>query len=262
MARSPWPHITVTGPSGSCRREPVAGEGAQLDGDRAGEVAVGDLAGLADIQHHTGLVIQPLGLDQREPGLGEAGGSPGGHAAGQLAHQVVVADGAALADQLAAVLVVVQDEHQRLGVVEEPAQPAGELRPQRDRQRPGDVAGRERGDRAGVDQHRAAGHMRADLVGREQGQDPPVAAEQLGADPVALPQPQEVGRVAAEAGQQLGHEGVLVGGGQEPVVAALGADGGASARPSPGAAQNEPAPWVGYTPRSSGSGRSRWCSDR
>ena len=118
MARSPWLHITVTGPSGSSAGEPVAGEGAQLDGDRAGEVAVGDLAGLADIQHHAGLVVEPLGLDHREPGLGEAGGSPGGHAAGQLAHQVVVADGAALAGQLPAVLVLVQDEHQRPGVVD------------------------------------------------------------------------------------------------------------------------------------------------
>ena len=103
-----------------------------------------------------------------------------------------------------AVLVLVQDEHQRPGVVDQPAQPAGERRPQRDRQRPGDVAGRERGDRAGVDHQPATGQVLLDPVGRQQGQDPPVGAEQLGADPVALPQPQEVRRVAAEAGQQLG----------------------------------------------------------
>ena len=63
------------------------------------------------------------------------------------------------------------------------------------------------------------------------------AAEQLGADPVALPQPQKVRRVAAEAGQQLGHEGVLVGGGQQPVVAAFGADGGGPLAPDRGGAE-------------------------
>jgi hypothetical protein len=53
----------------------------------------------------------------------------------------------------------------------------------------------------GVDHQPAAGQVPLDLIGREQGQDLPVAAEQLGADPVALSQPQEVGRVAAEAGE-------------------------------------------------------------
>jgi hypothetical protein len=129
----------------------------------------------------------------------------------------------ALEDQLAAVLVLVQHEHQGLG----------------------------------VDQHPAPGHVLTDPIGRQQGQDPPVRAEQLGAGPVALPQPQEVRRVAAEPGQQFGHEGVLVGGGQELAVAAFGADGGALLAPA-GAAQNDPAPWVGYTVSSSGSGRSRW----
>ena len=226
MARSPWRAHHRDRPLRELRREPVAGEGAQLDGDRAGEVAVGDLAGLADIQDHARLVVELFGLDHRELGLGQVGGAPGGHPAGQLTHQVVIADGAALAGQLPAVLVLVQDEDQRPGVVQQPAQPAGERRAQLDRQRPGDVAGRERGDGAGVDHQPAAGQVLLDLVGREQGQDPPVAAEQLGADPVALPQPQEVRRVAAEAGQQLGHEGVLVGGGQQPVVAAFGANGG------------------------------------
>jgi hypothetical protein len=42
---------------------PIVGEGAQLDGEGAGEVAVGDLAGLADVQHHPGLLVELLGLD-------------------------------------------------------------------------------------------------------------------------------------------------------------------------------------------------------
>jgi len=108
-------------PLGQLRRQPVAGEGAQLDGDRAGKVALGDLAGLADIQDNAGLVAELLGLHDRELGPGETGRPPGGHPAGQLAGQVVVADGAALAGQLPTVLVLVQDEDQRLGVVEEPA---------------------------------------------------------------------------------------------------------------------------------------------
>jgi hypothetical protein len=76
-----------------------------------------------------------------------------------------------------------------------------------------------------------------ELVGREQGQDLPVGTEQLGADPIAVPQPQKVRGVAAEAGQQLGHECLLVGGGQQPVVAAFGADGGGPLVPDRGGAE-------------------------
>src|SRR5215217_9791096 len=39
-------------PLGELRRQPVASEGAEFDGQRAGQVAAGDLTGLADIQDH------------------------------------------------------------------------------------------------------------------------------------------------------------------------------------------------------------------
>jgi hypothetical protein len=84
------------------------------------------------------------------------------------------------------------------------------------------VAGREGADRTGVDQYLAPGQVLLDLVGREQRQDPPVGAEQLGPDPVAGAQAQEI---------------VLVGGRQEPVVAAFGTDGGGPLAPNRGGAE-------------------------
>ena len=92
---------------------------------------------------------------------GSPGGSPGVDAAGQLADEVFVADVEALADELVAVLVVVEDEHERPVRVDEPAEPAGERRPQRVGHRAGDVAGGERGDRADVDDGATGGEVGA-----------------------------------------------------------------------------------------------------
>ena len=54
------------------------------------------------------------------------------------------------------------DEHERPVEVDEPAEPAGEHRSQRVRQRTGDVTGRELGDRSGVDDERPGGDVPVD----------------------------------------------------------------------------------------------------
>ena len=56
-------------------REPVAAKGDHLDGDRTGEVAVGDLAGLADIQNHARLVVEPFRLAATDQFVAERGGA-------------------------------------------------------------------------------------------------------------------------------------------------------------------------------------------
>ena len=85
MARSPCPHITVTGPS----RDLTVGEAAELDVDCAGDVTGLVLAALADIDHSG----DDLGrVDERDPGDHAARGSPGVGAAVDLADDALVAD--------------------------------------------------------------------------------------------------------------------------------------------------------------------------
>ena len=81
MARSPWPHMTVTGPSGTlggCGRAPSS----TCVG--AGEVPGGVLVGLADVEHRAVIGRAPPagGGEGRPPAV------PGRHAAGQLADDV------------------------------------------------------------------------------------------------------------------------------------------------------------------------------
>ena len=71
----------------------------------------------------------------------------------ELAGEVLVADVEALADQLVAVLVVVEDEHDRPVRVDEPAEPAARTPAATRSTATRDVPGRERGDRARIDDH-------------------------------------------------------------------------------------------------------------
>src|ERR687887_56133 len=82
----------------------------------------------------------------------------------------------------------------------------------------------------------SSGQRAAGPLQRQRRQRPPAGAEQLGAGLVAGAQAQEVRRVGALAGQQLGDEGVLVGRGQQP-AAALAADGGGPLVPGGGPAE-------------------------
>ena len=67
----------------------------------------------------------------------------------------------------AAVLVVVEHEHDGPVRVDEPTEPAGERRAQRVGDRAGDVAVGERGDRADVDDCPAGGEVGLDVVDTE-----------------------------------------------------------------------------------------------
>ena len=113
------------------RREPQGGapvdpQGAELDRERARQVPDGHLAGLADVEdRHDDLA----GSDLLQVAFGQAGGDPGGHPTRQLAGKPLVADLVALADQLGAVLLVAEDEHQWPVDLDQPAEPGGEGRP-------------------------------------------------------------------------------------------------------------------------------------
>src|SRR5262249_28284907 len=142
-----------------------------------------------------------------------AAGSPGGDATGQFAGEAFVADVETLADELVAVLIIV--EHERHWTVggDEPAEPAGECRAQRGGGRAGDVARGEGSRRTGVDHDTAAGEEPVDVVGAER-----LETRQLvvaaGAEPVELGQTAEIAGEGAEPGQQPVDELVLVGDGE------------------------------------------------
>ena len=118
----PWPPARP--PSSTCR---------------AGQVPAGALAGLADVEHRAPSPACSGPTSSRRPGRA-AGGPPGGHAAGQLPDELLVADVERLAHQLVGGSWSALRTTQQWPVgVHQPAQPGGELRPQRDRQRAGDV---------------------------------------------------------------------------------------------------------------------------
>ena len=120
----------------------------------------------------------------------------------ELADEVLVADVEALADQLVAVLVVVEDEHERPVRVDEPAEPAGERRAQacwpssrggarRRTRRPG---GRRRPHRPPARWRSTSSALSRSRRGR--------AVVAAGSEPVQLGKPGEVGGEGAEPGEE------------------------------------------------------------
>ena len=101
-----------------------------LDGNQAIGVEVDQVGGLADIEHAAGHLG---GRGEADPAHRQGGGFPCGHATGQFAGQLLVADAACLADQVGPVLAGLENEGGRLVRAGEPAKPGGEGRAQRDR---------------------------------------------------------------------------------------------------------------------------------
>ena len=136
-----------------------------------------------------------------------------------------MADVEALADQLVAILVVVEDERERPVRVDEPAEPAGKRRAQRVGQRAGEVPGGERGGRANIDDHATRREVALDVVGTE-----PVEAGQrvvaAGSEPVQLGKPGEVGGEGAQPGQEPRDELVLIRDAEQRVRVPLTAERG------------------------------------
>ena len=151
MARSPCPHITVTGPV----RQLIGrvAQAAEFDVQRARHVTGVVLVALPHVDDSS--VRAASGPTSSMRRLGLRVGAPGRHAAVELTGELFVADAETLPHELGAVLVVVEDEDERPVGVDEPAQPAREHGPQLDRQRARDVPGRERVDRTDVDDQRA-----------------------------------------------------------------------------------------------------------
>jgi hypothetical protein len=141
------------------RRREVA-QRAELDVADTRDMTGPELRGLAHVDRAGR--VESGGVDVEDRGDRSASGLPGAHPAGQLASQVLVADVEGLAHHFRPVLVVVEHEHLGTGRVGEPAEPGGEHRAQRYRQRAGDVPGGVGGDRTGIDQLSAVSHEAAD----------------------------------------------------------------------------------------------------
>lgn len=193
---------------------------------RAGDVAAGVLRVLPDVEDP---LAEVGGVGEGRAPEREARPLPGPDAPGQLAPQLVVADLPALADQLGAVLPGVEDEDQGPVALDKPSEPRRELVAQGDGQRAGDVTGRPRRHGAGVDEDGAVVQLPPERRQVEGGEWRLGSAEDRRPGPVHLPQLPEVGRVGAEAGQEGGDEGLLVGSGEQRVAAPLLLDG----RPAP-----------------------------
>ena len=95
---------------------------------RTGHVAGGVLVALADIDDLAG---DPVGVDERNRAHGPTGVRPALDAAGELADEVLVADVEALADELVAILALVEHEDERPLRSDQPAEPTGEHGAQR-----------------------------------------------------------------------------------------------------------------------------------
>src|SRR5439155_1374302 len=132
----------------------VGGQVAEFDVQGAGQMPRGVLAVLPDVEERPGY---PVGPDQSGGGDRAAGRAPGGDAAGQFPGDVGEVDGERGPEDVGRVLVGVADDDDRDGGVQEPAQPGGELGPQRDRDGAGQVSGGDVGHRADVEDDRNAG---------------------------------------------------------------------------------------------------------
>ena len=181
MARSPCPHITVSAPRG----ELGFVECTELGVDGAGQVPGPVLAGLADVDDRP---VDRFGGGERDRVERVAGGGPGVDPSVELAEELFEADVAGLADQLAAVLVGVEDEHERGVGRSEPPQPGAELGSQGVGHRARDVTGGVGGDRTGVHEPAAAAGEARHVVGLEPRQAGLGRAVEAGAGPVHVAQ--------------------------------------------------------------------------
>ena len=200
-----------------------------------------------------------VGADQRGGGDRRSGGGPGGDAAGELAGEVVVADLERLPDDLGRVLVGVADDDQRPVGRDQPAEPGGERRPQRDRHRAGHVAGGVVGDRPYVDHDRArrpAGPRRRDGRARAA----PARRATGRAAPVDLAEPQEVRRIAAQPASSRATNVSSSGRRSSGLVAFSRADRGGALGAGRGGAERARAVGRPHRGRRPGSAASR-CSD-
>ncbi len=116
--------------------------------------------------------------------------------------------------------------------ISQPAEPGGERLTERDRQRPRDMTGGKRGHRADINDERPIASQAADLTRPQAAEPGGFDAVDGGAAPVDLPQPQEIGRVAAQPAEQHLHESVLARRAEQQVPCLLGADGGGALRTS------------------------------
>src|SRR6185437_5824435 len=104
----------------------AGGQIAQLDVQGAGDVSGGVFAALAHVEQRAAL--RPVGGEEGGGGLGAAGFEPGGHAAGEVPGQMLVADFQCLPQRLVqvSVLVLVGEQDQRRVGGQQPAEPGGE----------------------------------------------------------------------------------------------------------------------------------------
>ena len=113
---------------------------AQLDVEGTRQVPGFELGVLSDVEYRTGY---RRGVDEGHVGDRMAGLCPGVDAAVELAGEALVADAERLAHHLGPVLGWVLQDDQRDVVGDQPAQPAGELWAERDRERARNVCGGE-----------------------------------------------------------------------------------------------------------------------
>ena len=149
IARSPCPHITVTGPSGSDR----VADGAELDVRRAGQVPGGELVALADVDDGADDCV---GFDERDRRSRQAGVGPRADAAVEHTDKALRSRRRGTGARARGCLGRRRGRTRVQPRVDEPAEPRREHGPQCDRQCAGNVAGRELGDGPGVDDDRAS----------------------------------------------------------------------------------------------------------
>ncbi len=218
MARSPCPHITVTGPAGTVLS-------ARLPSSML--IAPATWPARYSVCWRTSInVDHGLGWsDEWDAGDRSTCCAPGVDAAVELADDVVVSDVECLADDLVTVLVGAGDDHDRPVEVGDPAEPAGEHRSQRVGDRTGDVAGRELCDRSGIDDQRPGDNVEVDGVDIE-----PFKLRQVRiparAAPVQLGQSGEIARERPEPGEELFDEGVFVVDSEQGIGGALASQRG------------------------------------
>src|SRR5216117_1739750 len=98
--------------------------------------------------------VDLVGVDERGGEDRASGGPPGGDTPGHFTGDVAEVDVQRRPEDVGGVLVGVADDDDRDGGVEQPAEPGGELCPQRDRHRAGYVPGGDVVDRTHVNDDR------------------------------------------------------------------------------------------------------------
>ena len=229
MARSPWPHMTVNGSSG----KRGGGDGAELDVEGAGDVAGGVLVVLADIDDSARAWRRARPARWWRRGVRRLARR---RCRRQLADESLVADVEALADQLVAVLVVVERRTRAAGPGRRASRASWRMAAATCWTASRGRARRQRGDRADIDDRAAGGEVGLDVIDAE-----PVEAGQrvvaARSAPVQLGKPGEVGGERAEPGQEPLDELVLVVTLNSGFVDPLTADRGRALRGTRGGAE-------------------------